>query len=264
MMHRLGKVPAAWEQPPAPKFAQPLLLLPELFTTSSHLSLLTGYLASIGWEVFALDLYSAVERGREHFADLLTLATEAVVALGRKVVVLGHGLGGLLALAMSGQPAVAACVAVAPAIPGFRSPIIGGLRNRVVAMAAGGPLRPPSGRTLFELVADAAPFQREALIKGLTDASATALREVARGSIELTRNAASPRLIIVGDSDIFAPHDRAVQFAETIGAQLATLPGRGHWLIGGRALERVVGEVQRFLVKALGRELLLLYPEDPA
>jgi hypothetical protein len=38
--------------------------------------------------------------------------------------------------------------------------------------------------------------------------------------------------------------------------------GRGHWLIGGRALERAVAEVQRFLVRNLGGDLLLLYPEE--
>jgi len=39
------------------------------------------------------------------------------------------------------------------------------------------------------------------------------------------------------------------------------MPNRGHWLIGGRVLERAVAEVQRFLVLSLGRDLLLLYPE---
>jgi hypothetical protein len=37
--------------------------------------------------------------------------------------------------------------------------------------------------------------------------------------------------------------------------------GRGHWLIGGRALERAVAEIQRFLVRNLSGDLLLLYSE---
>ena len=38
--------------------------------------------------------------------------------------------------------------------------------------------------------------------------------------------------------------------------------GAGHWLVGGRALERAINETQRFLVRALGQDLLLLYPEE--
>ena len=43
---------------------------------------------------------------------------------------------------------------------------------------------------------------------------------------------------------------------------LVAMRSRGHWLVGGRALERAINETQRFLVRALGRDLLLLYPEE--
>jgi predicted alpha/beta hydrolase family esterase len=72
----------------------------------------------------------------------------------------------------------------------------------------------------------------------------------------------APRLVVAGDSDIFAPLPQTTAFAESIGAKLATIRGRGHWLIGGRALERAINETQRFLVRALGQDLLLLYPEE--
>jgi len=125
------------------------------------------------------------------------------------------------------------------------------------------PLKPPSGRALFDLIADAEPFHRESLIKQLVPDAAGAAREVARGEVELTRGeSVAPRLIIAGDSDPFAPIDRTAAFAESIGAELRRMPRRGHWIIGGRALERVVGEAHRFLVRTLGQELLLLYPEE--
>jgi len=47
--------------------------------------------------------------------------------------------------------------------------------------------------------------------------------------------------------------------AKAIGALFVTIPGRGHWLFSGRTLERVVAEVQRFLVRSFGSDLLLLY-----
>jgi predicted alpha/beta hydrolase family esterase len=68
--------------------------------------------------------------------------------------------------------------------------------------------------------------------------------------------------VVAGDSDIFAPIQQTTKFAESIGAKLATIAGRGHWIVGGRALERAINETQRFLVRALGQDLLLLYPEE--
>ncbi len=83
------------------------------------------------------------------------------------------------------------------------------------------------------------------------------------GAIEFAApDKAAPRLVVAGDSDIFAPLSDTTAFAESIGAKLATIAGRGHWLIGGRALERAINETQRFLVRALGQDLLLLYPEE--
>ena len=41
--------------------------------------------------------------------------------------------------------------------------------------------------------------------------------------------------------------------AKAIGVLFVTIPGRGHWLFSGRTLERVVAEVQRFLVRSFGR-----------
>ena len=259
----LTRLPVVTEHPATLKFAHPLVLLPELFTTISHLSLLTGYLVSLGWEVSVLDLYAETAGAASELEDLVGRTAEAVGALDRPVIALGHGLGGVIALGLTTRPAVAAGVALAPALPGSDSPFCRGLRNRL-AMRFGGRLRPPRGRTLFELVSDAHEFQRESLIRTLRPVSGQVMRDFAAGAFTIGRAEGKPRLIITGDADIFAPLERVRSLATIARAELATLAGRGHWLVGGRALERAVHEAQRFLVKALGRELLLLYPEDPA
>jgi len=132
----------------------------------------------------------------------------------------------------------------------------------------GRPLKPPRGALLFDLLADAEPFQREPLTRALVADDARAALEVVRGGIkvggiDLANNARGvPRLIVAGDSDPFAPFDQMNEFAARVGAAVRVVRGRGHWLIGGRALERTVAEVQRFLVRNLGGDLLLLYPEE--
>jgi pimeloyl-ACP methyl ester carboxylesterase len=264
----LGRIPAQRELPEPVKFAWPIVVLPELFTTPRHLALVLGYLASIGWEVFVPDLRAVFGKGstppleKLRFNDLAALASEAIEGIGRDAVVLGHGVGGLVALKLSEHRRVKASVAYAPLVPGLRTPIAGGIGNRI-AMMLGRPIKPPRGRILFELIADSDPFTRDGLIKAMVPDSGAIATDVMNGALEFAAaDKAAPRLVVAGDSDIFAPLQETTKFAESIGAKLATIRGRGHWLIGGRALERAINETQRFLVRALGQDLLLLYPEE--
>ena len=264
----LGRFHIQRERPEPLKFAWPIIVLPELFTTTRHLAVLIGYLATIGWEVYAPDVRAVAAQdglralGRLGFSATLALVEEVLAAVGRDAIVVGHGAGGLLALKLAERPHVRAAVALAPLVPGFRTPLFMRARN-LVALCRRRPINPPRGRTLFELIADAEPFQRENMIKALVPDSAQLALDVARGEIELAAHPqVAPRLIVAGDSDTFAPVERVATFASAIGAQMVTLPGRGHWIIGGRALERAVAELQRFLVRALGQELLLLYPDE--
>jgi pimeloyl-ACP methyl ester carboxylesterase len=283
METRLGRIPAECERPEPLKFAWPLVLLPELFTTARHLAVARGYFASIGWEVYALDLRAAAKASRIDartsdlsssvassaggFDALAALLAEALAALDHDAIVIGHGLGGLLALGAVGHARVRAAVALAPMIPGFRSTMVTGAANWL-SRVLGRALKPPRGEVLFELLADAEPFQREALIQALVADDARAALETVHGgikvaAIDLASNPrGAPRLIVAGDSDPFAPLVQINEFAARVGAAVRVVRGRGHWLIGGRALERTVSEVQRFLVRNLGGDLLLLYPEE--
>ncbi len=259
----VGRFAAVVERPEPIKFANPIVLLPELFTTSRHLSVLLGYLATIGWEVYAPDIRAAVPNlGAARFAYLAALALEAIDSLGREAVVVGYGVGGLIALTLADKPAVKAAVALAPMLPGFPSPLVDGLKNRI-AIWRSAPIKPPSGRALFGFIADAEPYQRDIMIAAMVPDAGRAAKDVTRGDVQPTAAAkAAPRLIVAGGSDPFAPFDRITALGEELGAKVVKIPGRGHWIIGGRALEGTINEMQRFLVRALGQDLLLLFPEE--
>ena len=262
----LGGVNGQVERPQTLKFAWPIVVLPELFTTPRHTNLLVGYLVSIGWEVYALNLHEragASERGRRQggFAAMVAAVERALAAIDRDAIIAGHGLGGLLALKLTEHPRVKAAVGIAPLISGLPSPLFAGMRNRL-ARWLGGPLKPPTGKMLFEFIADADAFQRDTIIRTLVPGESAIASEIMRGAIDFASARAAPRLIIAGDADVFAPADQMAHFADAIGSRLVIIKGRGHWLVGGRALERVVGEMQRFLVRTLGEELLLLYPDE--
>src|SRR5438094_8877985 len=104
---QLGPFPTQVERPEPLKFAWPIMVLPELFTTTRHLSVVIGYFATIGWEVYAPDLSAAYGRGqtpaleRLRFDDLVKLAAAALGEIGRPTVTVGHGLGGLVALKLA-------------------------------------------------------------------------------------------------------------------------------------------------------------------
>lgn len=268
METRLGRLPCRVERPEPQKFAWPIVLLPELFTTGHHLAVMLGYLATIGWEVYAPDLRAAAGQdatpslGRMRMEDLVGLAGEALDAIGRPAVVLGHGLGGLIALKLAETWELKAAVALAPLVPGLRHGLISGW-SRVPAMWLGRPLAPPAGRVMFEFLLDVEGFARPAMVSRMVPDAAQAARQVASGQFRLSSGRdLPPRLIIAGAVDPFVPLNKVTALADSIGAQLITAKGRGHWLIGGRGLERTIGEAHRFLVRALGQELLLLYPEE--
>ena len=261
MEEPLGRFVAQVERPEPIKFAWPVVILGDIFTTVRHLAVLQGYLATIGWEAYAPDLRRS-KGPADSFEEMVALAGEALDALGREAIVIGHGMGGLLALTLSERPGVKAAVAYAPLIPGFRPPFVAGLGARI-ARWRGGMLQAPAGRLGLEMAADADPHMREAIVREMVPDSARIALEIASGQVRISQQArATPRLVIAGERDRFAPADLASRLAQSIGAAYARVEGRGHWLIGGRALERAIAETQRFLVRQLGQDLLLLYPEE--
>jgi len=263
----LGGLHAQLERPQTRKFAWPIVIFPELFTSSRHLTIVAGHLVSLGWEVYLLDVHAELRcstlkhnRDGSAFAALLESSRIAVATIGSDVVTAGHGLGGLLTLKIAEDPRVRAAVALAPLIPGFTSPLFA--RRLRWCFWRPETNRLPPRRRLFELVSDAEPFQHQALVGALIPMDTSAADDIARGGVEFAPNP-TPRMIINGEADAFAPWQEAAEFATKIDARFTSLPGRGHWLIGGRALERTVGHIQRFLVQALGDELLLLYDDEP-
>jgi pimeloyl-ACP methyl ester carboxylesterase len=116
---------------------------------------------------------------------------------------------------------------------------------------------------MFEFLLDVEPFQRPAMVQAMVADATRAAHEVAAGRVRFTATSTlAPRLIIAGAADPFVPVDAVSAFAASVGARLITVPGRGHWMVGGRGLERTIGEAHRFLVRSLGKDLLLLYPEE--
>jgi pimeloyl-ACP methyl ester carboxylesterase len=262
----LGCVHAQFERPQTRKFAWPIVVLPELFATSRHLTMVAGYFVSLGWEVYLLDIHPPIIRAAatggcraSAFHSLLADIRASLDAINSEVIAAGHGLGGSFALKLAEAAPVRAALALAPLIPGFHSPLL--VRNRRWASWRSKSTGLPPRRRMLELVAEAEQFQRESIIKGLTPADTSAAMEVMSGRVQFAPHP-TPRLIVAGEADNFAPWQAAEQLATKIGARFISLPGCSHWIVAGRTLQRTIAQMQRFLVKALGEDLLLLYTES--
>jgi alpha-beta hydrolase superfamily lysophospholipase len=261
----LGGLHARLERPQTQKFALPIVILPELFATARHLTMLAGHLVSRGWEVYSFDIHAPLapgsnkDRGARTFCVLVSELKTALDEIGSEVIAAGHGLGGLLSLKIGEASPVRASVAIAPLIPGVLSDLF--VRHRFMRLWRTPSTGLPARGTTLKLVSEAEPFLQRSIIGALIPADTSAAMEVAQGAVEFA-SLQTPRLIITGEADAFAPWQDAQQFAAKIGASFISLPGRGHWLIASRALEQTVAHLQRFVVRALGEELLLLY-EDP-
>jgi pimeloyl-ACP methyl ester carboxylesterase len=178
-----------------------------------------------------------VERlGATSVDDYVADATAAVAALDHPVVV-GHSLGGLVALMLAKAGLVRAAVLVAPAPPRWISvlspPLLARMGRYVPAMLLSRAFLPRPA-DLDALVLNAVPeparsIHRQRLIadsgRAARDA-AIGLQSVPAGSIGV------PMLFVSGENDRFIPIGVTTRVARRFGAPLHIARGHGHFLFG--------------------------------
>ncbi len=216
-----------------------------------------SYFAQRGWEGHALNL-------RAHFwsetADLASLDMDSYLAdtragleaLGRPAVLVGHGLGALLALKMAEVQEVLGLVLIAPALPQ--------------------PIRPESSPHVVRLVP--AIFRQELIgwagpseairqqnpdlsaadvgrIQHLMGAeSGVARRQMLAGvSVEPGSLTGTPALVVGGGRDRLFPAAECQRLAEWLGAEYQPFPDLSHFglVVGERTYEPVVDAIRTFL-----------------
>jgi pimeloyl-ACP methyl ester carboxylesterase len=215
------------------------------------------HFAQRGWEGHALNL-------RAHFwsdtADFDTLDLDSYLedalagydALGRPAVVLGHGMGGLLALQVAERREVAGLVLLSPALPEA--------------------IRPPSPSHMVRLVP--ARFRRELLgwagppedvqrqhpdltladvarIQHLMGAESGAARRRMLEGVPVARDGlvAAPALVVGAGLDRHFPAEDCERLAEWLGAEYQPFGAHSHYglVLGEESHEQVADAVRVFL-----------------
>lgn len=240
------------------KFTAPLLFVHGLWGSAAVWRKFMGYCAHRGWTCHALVLPGGGRSAATH--DPLTLLGEMANSLTSSVatmpgppILIGHDLGGLLALSNPGN--ARAVVALAPlwgsSIETVRKKLGGGWKNRV-AYWRDAPITPSPGRWYDEYMPAAAERLRLA-----TTESARFVRSLEQQAEALNLRAAAPVLVVAGQEDLFAPPPHLRRLATQLGAEHTVIPDTRHALPWDQGWDRAVATVHRWLVKTMGESLLV-------
>jgi pimeloyl-ACP methyl ester carboxylesterase len=261
MQRRVGNVTIESSAAESTKFAAPMVLVHGLWCHAAVWRKFMGYLAHRGWTCHAINLRGHGDAASREtinqlsFSDHLSDLQQVVAACDAPPVVVGHDLGGLLALACP-VAALRAVVALAPLVPrtvgGAPNPLLASWRARVAVLRSR-PLPPPC-RVLgpeYEAAPGGVPLESSNLVRELRDCP-----------FDLVTRGAHPAVLVAGERDRICPPCGVERLALRLGAQFQTVPDAGHALPWGTGWETLVAATHRWLVQTLGEPLLLLRGEE--
>jgi pimeloyl-ACP methyl ester carboxylesterase len=189
----------------------------------------------------------AVSGVAQHVDDL----KQVVAALDAPPVVVGHDLGALLALHLTGARAIVALAPLVP-LPLAPSPTPGLHRaGSVLARWRGRPLAPPRGAWRGEYPQERVIREDPVVLHDLT----------AKAWMPSSLPADVPALVLAGDQDRVVDSPLAEKLAGAVGAEFQLCAGAGHAMVTDTRWEERVSTVHRWLIRKLGAPLLALYEE---
>lgn len=184
-------------------------------------------------------------------ARALAALGEIVAGLDRPPVIVGHGLGGLIAQHLAATADCAGLVLVA-SWPGFSSlPKPRALLNGVPmlsAVAGGRSVRSDAEAVRVLALNALSVAERDEIAAEMVPESGRLVRSVlpifSRQTPEAIR---APVLVVSGGADRIVSDVASRRLAAFYGAEHVIIPGQGHWLIAGSLAETVAGAVLAWL-----------------
>jgi pimeloyl-ACP methyl ester carboxylesterase len=181
----------------------------------------------------------------QHLSEL----RQVLATLEAPPVVVGHDLGGLLALHLTDARAI---VALAPLVP----PPLGGSRallraGRILDRWRGKSLPPPRGAWRGDYSEEPVVREPAAVVRDL----------IAKPWMPESLPSDVPALVLAGERDRVVDSDSAAKLAAAVGAEFQLCAEVGHAMLTDSGWEERVSTVHRWLIRRLGAPLLALYEE---
>jgi non-heme chloroperoxidase len=239
---------------------KPLLFVHGELTGSWLWERYLGYFASRGWEGHALNLQNhfwsrTVDPTELTFESYVEDVVASIQRLGPTTVVVGHGMGALLALKAAEQAPIGGLVLLAPEPPAAIRPPAPAHELRDVPEVYGrarigwSTLPEKLQRDHRDLtIADVLRIQH--LLGQKPHESGRARRSVLAGvAIDPTPFAEIPRLVIGGGLDQVVPEPMAERVAEWLGADYEPFGAHSHYglIVGEQSHQQVADAIRGFL-----------------
>jgi pimeloyl-ACP methyl ester carboxylesterase len=162
-------------------------------------------------------------------------------ACTRPPVVIGHSTGGLLAQQLAATADCAAVVLVGSLPPGRLPVTASAIRHflpLVPKVVRGRTFRPKAAALEALVLHDLAVAERQEVLPDFGPESGRVFRALALGLVRVDARAVRcPVFVLHGGADRLVPVSVGRRLAKRYGADLAIVPGHGHWLVAGSLLE---------------------------
>jgi non-heme chloroperoxidase len=173
--------------------------------------------------------------GTQTIADFYSDATTAARTLDRPIVI-GHSMGGLVALMLAANGFARAAVLISPApsrgIPALSVAIVTRLARYLPALLLSRPYLPIAEHFDALVLNEVPPEHRAAQRARFTPDSGRASRDIALGVHAIPpEQVRVPMLVVGAEHDRFIPLDTSRRMAKKYGAQLFVAKGHGHFLL---------------------------------
>jgi pimeloyl-ACP methyl ester carboxylesterase len=234
----------------------PILLVHGAFGQAANFEPWRGYFRAAGYRATAISLpgHAPIDEALLKsltLSDCLAAVGEVAAKFDRPPVVIGHSMGGLLAMMLAAEAECAALVTVAAPAPGRLPAQMRGFRYaipHVGRILAGLPVT-PSPQAIRSLVThDLSPAESEEVIGQAGMESGLVLRKLAFCETEVALpSIRCPVLCLSGGGDRIVPRSAGYHIAAETVAEHIVFPGHGHWLIAGSLTGTVAGPVRDWL-----------------
>jgi pimeloyl-ACP methyl ester carboxylesterase len=173
--------------------------------------------------------------GAQTMGDFYADAAAAALTLGRPIVI-GHSMGGLVALLLAANGLARAAVLMSPApsrgIPAVSVAIVTRMARYLPALLFSRPYLPIAEHFDALVLNMIPPEQRAAQRARFTPDSGRASRDIALGVHAVSpEQVRVPMLVVGAEHDRFIPLDTSRRMARKYGAQLHVAKGHGHFLL---------------------------------
>ena len=217
-----------------------------------------AYFARRGWEAHALNLRAhfwsetVADMAELDFAWYLEDARAGLQALSRPPVVVGHGLGGLLALKLVESQPVAGLVLISPALPtALREPLGARPVRDVPRVFRRDQLGWGASHESLRRQNPDLSLADVMRVRHMMGAESAKAREAAVEGVAVDRAAlgATPTLVIGGGVDRLFPEAESERLAEWLGAEYQPFGAHSHFglVIGEHSHEQVADAIRGFL-----------------